>query len=331
MHVLCAVGIYGLWWHKAMDIRYPVVLRLKEELAARIYFSFDGARDGDTRGRNNAAKASQASDVGNRPEDGISDTPPDLENQTHAPRAEDSKLPSTDTTSYEGVQKAAQYPTRLDVNRFLPRLNFTKEKFHLFSPHGWRCSFRLWPPSSGELGVTEARFRCFCRDDSPFGLDLGDVGLGREEKKCKPLCVRARMTVRKGSVLSGAADGLSYLSLIAFSMVYGGAHAAAWNTHFPSDVELLLWRISSAALAASIPVGFCLFLLIERVDHAMSKSSGGGRVVMCQLLFIVLVFAMILLVLLGRGFLVVESFISLRSLKKGSFDVVPWSNYWPHF
>jgi predicted ABC-type sugar transport system permease subunit len=33
----------------------------------------------------------------------------------------------------------------------------------------------------------------------------------------------------------------------------------------------------------------------------------------------------------ARSFLVVESFISLRSLPKGSFKTVPWSNYWPHF
>ncbi|KAF8532799.1 hypothetical protein BDD12DRAFT_868376 [Trichophaea hybrida] len=32
-----------------------------------------------------------------------------------------------------------------------------------------------------------------------------------------------------------------------------------------------------------------------------------------------------------RLFLTVESFLSLRSLPEGSFETVPWSNYWPHF
>jgi len=325
-----------------MDIRYPVVLRLKEELAARIYFSFDGARDGDTHNRNNAAKASQAPDVGDRPEDAISDAPPDLENQTHAPRAEDSKLASTDTRPYEGVQNTAQYPARLDVNRFLPRVKHIKDKESgifftiMVCFFNLNASFRLWPPSSGELEATEARLRCFCRDDSPFALGLGEVGLGKEGKKCKPLCVRARMTVRKGSVRSGDNVTLhSLLSLVAFSMLYGGAHAAAWNTHLPTEVERLLWRISSVALAAGMPLGICFTGLSGLInDYAESRLSKNAYGIVENLLvsvFYSFILPLILFVLLARGFLVVESFISLRSLKKGSFDVVPWSNYWPHF
>jgi len=322
-----------------MDIRYPVVLRLKEELAARIYFSFEGARDGGTRGRNNAAKAAQASDVGNRPEDAVSDAPPVLENQTHAPRAEDSKLASTTTRSYEGVQKTVQYPTRLEDNRFLPRLNFYTDEVDWPIVNGiflWSRSFRLWPPSSGELEVTEARLRCFCRDDSPFALDLGDVGLGKAGKKRKPLCVRARLTVRKGSVRDGDNVWLhSLLSRVVFSALYGGAHAAAWNTHLPTEVELLLWRISLVALAAGIPLGICSSALcVMTINYAEAQLSKNANGVVYKLLASMLcsfILPLILFVLLARGFLVVKSFISLRSLKKGSFDVVPWSNYWPHF
>ena len=325
-----------------MDIQYPVVLRLKEELAARIYFSFDGARVGAAamrrrdkaakarmRRRNKAAKPSQAPAVGNHPEE------TDLENQTHAPRAEVSKLASTDTRSYGGVQKTAQYPTRLDVNGFLRRLNFMYGKsYGLFETifrcfFVWNSSFRLWPPSSGEFEVTEARLRCFCRDDSPFALDLGDVGLGKDGKKCQPLCVRALMTVREGSVRSGNNVKLhSLLALVAFSIVYGGAHAAVWNTHLPTEVELLLWRISSVALAAGIPLGYCFWWLCDRtIDYAKSQLSQD----LLASVYLSFTLPLILFVLLARGFLVVESFISLRSLKKGSFDVVPWSNYWPHF
>ena len=138
------------------------------------------------------------------------------------------------------------------------------------------------------------------------------------------------MTVRKGSVRSKKNVKLhSLLSLVAFSMLYGGAHAAAWNTHLPSEVELLLWRISSVALAAGIPLGICIFLLFNKIDdHVLYQRN---RTIVVQGLLLGWFVCFILFVLLARGFLVVESFISLRSLKKGSFDVVPWSNYWPHF
>ena len=44
--------------------------------------------------------------------------------------------------------------------------------------------------------------------------------------------------------------GTSLLVLSACAVVYGGVHAAAWNDHFPTYIELLLWRISSIYVAA---------------------------------------------------------------------------------
>ena len=74
------------------------------------------------------------------------------------------------------------------------------------------------------------------------------------------------MTVRKGSVRSKKnVKHYSFLLLVATSMVYGGAHAAAWNTHLPTDVELLLWRIS-VALAAGAPLGMSFYLLSDGIE-----------------------------------------------------------------
>ena len=31
MHVLCAVAMYGFWWHKPLDVRHPIDLGEKIE------------------------------------------------------------------------------------------------------------------------------------------------------------------------------------------------------------------------------------------------------------------------------------------------------------
>ncbi|KAF8242734.1 hypothetical protein K440DRAFT_564452 [Wilcoxina mikolae CBS 423.85] len=116
-------------------------------------------------------------------------------------------------------------------------------------------------------------------------------------------------------------DGLfsweAFLILGCISVLYGGAHAGAWNTHLPSTVERLLWRVSSVIAGAFLPLSMAVVVMSPFL------------IAMAALAIYIL--AGVSAFIFARTFLVVESFISLRSLPKGSFKTVPWSNYWPHF
>lgn len=145
-------------------------------------------------------------------------------------------------------------------------------------------------------------------------------------------------------------------------LAYGACHAAAWNTHFPSPVERLLWRISSVVMA--VAPAYALFLLAltksgyDILVHVLTFNAGpvvkfmglegyredrlGFWWRLCSVLLeIWMVIWLVVEYLCGlvlctivpisRSYLFLESFLSLRSLPYGSFDSTPWEDYLPHF
>ena len=117
------------------------------------------------------------------------------------------------------------------------------------------------------------------------------------------------------------------------SMAYGGLHATAWNGHFPSRVEMWLWRGSSICIAGSGLTWILINLLARtfegfkaywgRVEslraHWTSLVGLGSLATLCGLAY-----------LLARIFLVVEAFISLRKLPAAAFETVQWTQLVPH-
>ncbi|KAI5849903.1 hypothetical protein BZA05DRAFT_355039 [Tricharina praecox] len=327
MHVLCAVAIYAFWWHKPMDIRYPVLLHLEPSLAARIYRSFDGSR-------NYGAPDFEIPISGPHTEDAVADVlvAPEVKDNV-SPHSEDAELARADT----------KYPDRLEANRVRARMHRIRVAggYNIFNFFGWRDSFCLWPPASGDSKARNRWQDYDIRSKGAFSLMPEDIGF-HDASSRENACVRARMVLREGSVRFDDDKQGSWLVLVAFAVAYGGAHASAWNTHMPSQIELLLWRISSVAVAVGIPLGLGAYLCAEKLDRYFYTRTGPGRLVKCMkwlgggdcvvnTVSLCFCFPLLLFVLVARGFMVSESFISLRSLEKGSFDVVPWSNYWPHF
>ncbi|KAI5850913.1 hypothetical protein BZA05DRAFT_52793 [Tricharina praecox] len=411
MHVLCAVAIYGFWWHKPMDIQYPVVLRLEPDLAEKIYCSFDGSHDRrppifrkqthDTYKKDTVPHVQVDSGIPNstsRVKGMVRDGPADPVIQDHIPHRNDAKdvptvLGAKNRTSYveetvedvlhvPGVPADAgiesqpahmdtKYPERLEGNRFRTRSRrIRKQNFHhLFYYTRWFNSFLLWPPSDGDDSARGPALRNRC--DTAFSLWPREIRFDSSARS--NLCARSRMVLQCGSARPKMVRRKSWLVLVAFSVTYGGAHAGAWNTHMPSEVELLFRRISSVGLATGIPLGICIYRGMDELNEILRKTSlkvmenrgtesqGMERGMENQgtesrgmerrgtksrgwkyqvlnymrrlLLFLLFSFLALhaLFILAARFFVVVESFISLRSLPKGSFDVVPWSNYWPHF
>ena len=121
------------------------------------------------------------------------------------------------------------------------------------------------------------------------------------------------------------------LGFIVASLVYGGLHALAWNAHFASSTEQILWRVSSC-IVASGPVALeagvfaCggLEYLLVRFSYLKYPAN-----------FIRYAIALVLLLMcpayvLARAYLVVECFISLANSPEGVYKVPEWSAYLPH-
>ncbi|TFK59235.1 hypothetical protein BDN72DRAFT_781013 [Pluteus cervinus] len=96
-------------------------------------------------------------------------------------------------------------------------------------------------------------------------------------------------------------------------MIFAGIHFIAWNSHFPTHVELVLWR-SSSLIVLVIPflVGlFGIFLVFKAIRWALY--------VLGPILYI-----------LARISLIIQAFISLRDLQPTVFQNVAWTSYIPH-
>ena len=117
------------------------------------------------------------------------------------------------------------------------------------------------------------------------------------------------------------------LGFSAAALMYGGLHVLAWNAHFDSYIQQLLWRISASVVAGGLPVIFVAAILADKLDVESSTLQ------LADVIFLTFVFVGFLLLLaytLARGYLVVECFINLAHLPAGVYDVPQWAAYFPH-
>jgi hypothetical protein len=103
---------------------------------------------------------------------------------------------------------------------------------------------------------------------------------------------------------------------ICLSLVFGAIHIAAWNFHFASFAEQLIWRIASVSCTA-IPVFLLLsagYLKINAVHWWYVLDLGViGFYAMCRLC------------------LFVEMFTSLRAVPRSVYQTPEWTQYTPSF
>lgn len=135
------------------------------------------------------------------------------------------------------------------------------------------------------------------------------------------------------------------LLTVFFCLLFGGLHCLAWNFHFPTSVEQLLWRICSIVVSVSIPaswlttavVSFMLKRLFPHIwyDHVQAENyfqQASGRVSARDWLAfhrVIHAFGLVLYVI-ARLYLIAEMFSSLRSQPAGAYITVEWTNFWPH-
>ncbi len=144
--------------------------------------------------------------------------------------------------------------------------------------------------------------------------------------------------------------GFDAIVLFSITMVYGALHFIGWNFSFPTHTERILWRASCITIIATT----IIFLACETYQdgHRLGRweewyakifqserrqtsrvdtlEKARRQAVFIPMWEVVLMTPMTVIYTLARSYIVVEVFVSLRSLPLGAFDSVQWSNFIPH-
>lgn len=103
------------------------------------------------------------------------------------------------------------------------------------------------------------------------------------------------------------------------SALYGGLHTFKWYSDFPTEIERLLWRISSCVGAAGIFPITGLGLGYSKLPVPGSQRAWKFFGFVTGLFFVA-----------ARSYIIVESFISLRRLPQKAYETVSWADAIPH-
>jgi hypothetical protein len=109
------------------------------------------------------------------------------------------------------------------------------------------------------------------------------------------------------------------------STVFGALHCLAWNYHFPTLAEHLLWRICSILMAA-LPILFIPLIVAWREQNSSDEFKKGsrGRKVTASIIIVFIA----LPYLLARLYILAEIFRGLAFLPPDTFSET-WSGAFP--
>jgi hypothetical protein len=117
--------------------------------------------------------------------------------------------------------------------------------------------------------------------------------------------------------------------------LYGGLHAAAWNAHFPTTAERVMWCTSSILVTASGPLAM-MYIYLKWFFGEHGKNAGiclalftGALMIFGGMIFLAVVGGL-LAYIPARIFLVVEAFISLRDMPVEVYQTPNWTQLIPH-
>jgi hypothetical protein len=105
------------------------------------------------------------------------------------------------------------------------------------------------------------------------------------------------------------------LTVALASFIYGTMHLLAWQYHFPTDAERLVWRCASVMTASSGLITFLTLFRRSKWDCFWLP------LITCLFGFVAIA---------ARSFLVFESFKALPNSPASIYEVPRWSAYVPH-
>lgn len=150
--------------------------------------------------------------------------------------------------------------------------------------------------------------------------------LPKSPEKSGQNCLR-RIRNMESSLYSALTDQGFFVPLImtlTFS-VYGGIHLLAWQYHFPTTAESIMWRSASIATASSglvilsLNAAESLYYKFDwKYDHVIRNLGLSSAAVLASAAVV------------ARSFLFIESFRALPNSPASIYEVLRWTTYVPH-
>lgn len=253
-HALCTLAVYILWWHKPLDVSQPVVVS-EEDLDPLLAYMWMASKT--SRLPMKVGDSVNEYTVGKDPEFEaiLLDGKPPRESETEAGASTDLLDLSTEQSPSNPL------PVQVSTASSLPGTNFTSNP----SSTRW-IEIRTETYGEGEdarsTSHTEHRppiFHLTALDTHRWRLAhyaFTKYNLPKPTKDLELITVKAiSETMEYDSDNSQSEKQLGSMALLVLlGTGYGGMHALAWNAHFPTEREKLLWRVSSCIVASPIGV-----------------------------------------------------------------------------
>jgi hypothetical protein len=341
VHVVVAVVVYGLWWEKPLAVSQPTFLSRR--------------RAGDNH-PDNAVDADlfafritcQRLDITRGPFHNHA-TPATI---NYGPIRVPSTVVTPDSLGVQIWEEPifSEWWTPKRVQKHLDQLKITSPGILLLSGQILEIKnapATVWVPIGVIRFFTKKTLDKLSKDivryETPVELNADQTAiLGTEPDLFDFTTKDPSNYIVKGSVYTGRVgeDGDEfYLMLLAWflSAVYAGAHASAWSSHFPSYMERWIWRGSCISIASAIPILWSVFTggaIVFEILNIMTYNWASWQqdVLLLPLAYfgIGLLGAVLISYVSARCFILVESFISMRSLPVGAYDTIEWTGFWPH-
>lgn len=340
MHVLYTVIIYAFWWYKPLDVSEPIVVVEDRELASLLAVLYGKhasyylkvARYKTEAGSSDSKKTTTVSpfdldDLVIRQSGGdFRKIPPSTRN-IHFVKREDSSV-----TSFVTEHKALGKTQFLETLPVQDEAVFRGESLIVGNEFLVEISGGAFGDDTCTLSkadVMNLRLAAAAIRSGLYTKLEEDIGKGDSSRN---FVIKRADTTRDDIDEKYRFDPVNACILL-LPPIYGACHATAWNSHFPTPIEQWMWRICSI-IVGGVPllVGSC-GILQDAYDFWVDLKRMLKFLKLYSVFVVVGVIVSLLAALVlgaARLFLLVEAFLSLRSLPVGSYESTPWEEYLPH-
>lgn len=334
----CVFVMYILWWHKPLLPNEPFIVGGDwiEPLCAYMYMSSDLSGEVETKESQTIIKTifaflnwySKIPEVDTislrlRKESAEATTTEEEDTSNSVPRDLPAFQSISTSTSCMSELRAKQLEKAADTAFFerRPKVKGREQVTNVVSP------------------VTRRRWTLALKAISEYPTILDEQTLFRHENgtcahfRPQDLVVRRVQNWPSNDLLRNVGGLMVGMVLWMASFAYGGIHAAAWNSQFPTYVEKWLWRASATY------IGFCggLWIILNYVAQAyrpLNEFWEGWMDGKSRWYFNIpigfLVFICGFSFCAARLYIVVEAVISIRRLPAAAYLTPDWTQVFPH-
>ncbi|PPQ90235.1 hypothetical protein CVT25_012994 [Psilocybe cyanescens] len=298
--------IYGLWWHKPLDVQVSAPVRLKKGCSADPDPKLE-----DEKRKTISPPVAPAGEDDDNPQTSLlgSKTLVALDVDVEAQeRSKRSQLTSPEPVRDPPVSRPHHEPSLSLPQQFRVYLRAQREEFGLI---GSIIYVFMIHPALMFSGAFVDMASCTTLEGK-----------------------RYRVPTFYAPAVGDNDDVKCFMLAMLVATVFGGIHCIAWSFEFPTVTEKWTWRVS-AVWVAGLPLGIFFYygltgLIIKIASYWDGKEDSSVLKNSLRTIFSVISFLLILSYIAARGVLLILPLIGLRALPAGAYIDINWTAYLPH-